>query len=53
MDITFRDWLIKRTDNSFWEYGDNWDTRSTQHPNIKGYKLIADELFNFISNVKW
>lgn len=53
MNITFRDWLIKRTDNSFWEYGDNWETRSTQHPNIKGYKLIAAELFNFISNVKW
>jgi len=53
MNTTFRYWLINRTDNSFWEYGDNWDTRSTQHPNIKGYKLIADELFNFISNIKW
>lgn len=52
MEITFRDWLIKNTDESFWEYTDNWDKRSTQHPNIKGYKLIADELNKFITNIK-
>lgn len=52
MEITFRDWLIKNTDESFWEYIDNWDKRSTQHPNIKGYKLIADELNKFITNTK-
>jgi len=50
---TFRDWLIQRTDETFWEHKERWDTRCTQHPTIKGYKLIADELFSFISNIKW
>ena len=45
---TFRDWLIKRTDSTYWEYNENWDTRSTQHPNVKGYELIGNELYNFI-----
>ena len=48
---TFRDWLIERTDESFWEHKERWDTRGTQHPNLKGYKLIGEELANFINDV--
>ena len=48
---TFRDWLIERTDESFWEHKERWDTRGTQHPNLKGYKLIGEELANFIIDV--
>ena len=50
---TFRNWLIKRTDSTFWEYNENWESRSTQHPNTNGYKLIGDELYNFIQSIKW
>ena len=49
---TVRDWLIERTDDTFWEYKERWDTRGTQHPNIKGYKLIADEVERFIKEKK-
>lgn len=49
---TFRDWLIKRTDDSFWEHKERWDTRGTQHPNLKGYELIANELYKFIKTKK-
>lgn len=49
---TFRDWLIKRTDDSFWEHKERWDTRGTQHPNLKGYELIASELYKFIKTKK-
>lgn len=49
---TFRDWLIKRTDDSFWEHKERWDTRGTQHPNLKGYELIANELYKFIKSKK-
>lgn len=49
---TFRDWLIKRTDETFWEHKERWDTRGTQHPNVKGYELIGNELYNFIKLMK-
>jgi hypothetical protein len=48
---TFRNWLIERTDETFWEHKDRWDTRGTQHPNVLGYKMIGDELANFINNL--
>lgn len=51
-DKTIRDWLIERTDDTFWEYKDRWDTRGTQHPNSMGYKLIADEIERFIKEKK-
>lgn len=49
---TFRDWLIQRTDETFWEHKERWDTRGTQHPNVKGYELIGNELYNFIKLMK-
>lgn len=53
MQVTIREWLINNTDKTYWEYEQDWDFRSTQHPNIKGYELISEELFNFINNIKW
>jgi hypothetical protein len=35
-----------------WEHKERWDTRGTQHPNIKGYELIAEELGKFIDSQK-
>lgn len=51
MKQSFRDWLIERTDETFWEFKEKWETRGTQHPNIKGYRMIADELATFINDV--
>lgn len=53
MKTTFREWLIQNTDETYWEYQEDWDNRSTQHPNVKGYNLISDELYRFISDIKW
>jgi hypothetical protein len=46
---TMRDFLIEFNDYDMWEYKERWDTRGTQHPNSKGYQLIADELHRFIN----
>jgi lysophospholipase L1-like esterase len=46
---TMRDFLIEFNDYDMWEYKERWDTRGTQHPNSKGYQLIADELYRFIN----
>ena len=46
---TMRDFLIEFNDYDMWEYKERWDTRGTQHPNAKGYQLIADELHRFIN----
>lgn len=50
---SFREWLIKQTDESYWEYIERWDTRITQHPNIKGYKKISEELYNFVNKIRF
>jgi len=47
-NVTMRDWLIRYNDESMWEHKERWDTRGTQHPNLKGYKLISSELAKFI-----
>ncbi len=47
--ITFRDFLNKTNRLDIWEYQDaNFKTRATQHPNKEGYKLISEELYNYI-----
>jgi len=49
MDITFRDFLNNTNRLDIWEYQDaNYNTRATQHPNTNGYKLISEELYNYI-----
>lgn len=48
LKLSFRDVLNNLNKKDIWEHGDKYDTRATQHPNKKGYKIIAEELFNFI-----
>jgi hypothetical protein len=45
----FRDFLNRTKRIDVWEYQDaTYEDRPTQHPNQHGYKLIGDELYNFI-----
>ena len=48
---TLRDHIISFHPNNskYWEDGKPWENIVGKHPNQFGYKLIADELFNFIS----
>jgi hypothetical protein len=48
---TFVDFLINLNRKDIWEDGCHW-TKSTagKHPNSIGYKLIADELYQYIIN---
>jgi len=52
LKLSFRDLLNKMNRKDIWEHVDRYDTRATQHPNKEGYKIIADELFNFIKSNK-
>ena len=46
---TFRHFLLKTNKKDIWEYQDeSYKTRATQHPNKDGYKLISEELYNYI-----
>jgi hypothetical protein len=46
---TFRDFLNNTNRLDIWEHQDaNFKTRATQHPNKEGYKLISEELYNYI-----
>lgn len=46
---TFRDLLNDTNRLDIWEHTDaNFKTRATQHPNIAGYNLISEELYNYI-----
>lgn len=46
---TFRDFLLKTNRLDVWEHQDaNYETRATQHPNKNGYKLISEEIYNYI-----
>jgi hypothetical protein len=44
-----RDFLNETDRDDIWEHLDNFKTRPTQHPNIKGYKIVAEELYRFIT----
>lgn len=47
--ITFRDFLNNTNRLDIWEHQDaNFKTRATQHPNSLGYKLISEEIYNYI-----
>lgn len=52
LKLSFRDVLNNLNRKDIWEHRDKYDTRATQHPNKKGYKIIAEELFNFIKTNK-
>ena len=45
---TIRDFLNTTNREDIWEHIDNYKDRPTQHPNIEGYKLISDLVYNFI-----
>ena len=47
---TIRDFLNETNRDDIWEHLDNFKTRPTQHPNKEGYKLVAEELYKFITN---
>ena len=52
LKLSFRDVLNNLNRKDIWEHEDKYDSRATQHPNKKGYKIIAEELFNFIKTNK-
>ena len=45
---TIRDFLIKVSDESAWEYPNPFEEIPSKHPNENGYKLISEELYNYI-----
>jgi hypothetical protein len=45
---TIRDFLNETNREDIWEHIENYKDRPTQHPNIDGYKLISDMLYDFI-----
>lgn len=48
-DKTFADFLINTKRSDVWEDGTYWTENTVgKHPNNNGYKLIANELYNFI-----
>jgi hypothetical protein len=47
---TMANLLIDTNRKDVWEDGNNWiSTTAGKHPSNNGYKLIADELYKFIS----
>jgi hypothetical protein len=46
---TIRDLLNSTNRDDIWEHIENYKDRPTQHPNIEGYKLISEVVYNFIS----
>ena len=45
---TIRDFLIKISDESAWEYPEPFEIIPSKHPNEKGYNLISEEFYNYI-----
>ena len=45
---TIRDLLNNTNRNDIWEHIENYKDRPTQHPNIEGYKLISETIYDFI-----
>jgi len=52
LEYTFRELLNNTNRKDIWEHLDRYDTRATQHPNKEGYKIISDELYQFIKQNK-
>ena len=46
---TIRDFLNNTNREDIWEHIEDYKDRPTQHPNIEGYKLISEVVYNFIS----
>jgi hypothetical protein len=45
---TIRDLLNSTNRDDIWEHIENYKDRPTQHPNIEGYRLISEIIYNFI-----
>jgi hypothetical protein len=45
---TIRDFLNNTNRDDIWEHIEDYRDRPTQHPNIEGYKLISNILYDFI-----
>jgi hypothetical protein len=45
---TIRDFLIKVSDESAWEYPNPFEEIPSKHPNENGYNLISEEIYNYI-----
>lgn len=48
---TVRDFLNETNREDIWEHIENYKDRPTQHPNINGYKLISNVLYDFIMKI--
>jgi lysophospholipase L1-like esterase len=46
---TIRDYLNSTNIENIWEHIEDYKNRATQHPNIEGYKIISEIIYNFIS----
>jgi hypothetical protein len=45
---TIRDLLNSTNRDDIWEHIENYKDRPTQHPNIEGYCLISEIIYDFI-----
>ena len=45
---TIRDLLNSTNRDDIWEHAENYKDRPTQHPNIEGYRLISEIIYDFI-----
>jgi hypothetical protein len=45
---TIRDFIVKISDETAWEYPEPFEVIPSKHPNKKGYNLISEELYNYI-----
>ena len=45
---TIRDYIVKVSDESAWEYPNSFEEIPSKHPNEKGYNLISEEIYNYI-----
>jgi hypothetical protein len=45
---TIRDFLNNTNRPDIWEHIEDYKNRPTQHPNIEGYKIISEIVYDFI-----
>ncbi|MEY4332332.1 MAG: hypothetical protein RLZZ196_1070 [Bacteroidota bacterium] len=45
---TIRDYIVRVSDETAWEYPEPFDVIPSKHPNKKGYNLISEEIYNYI-----
>jgi lysophospholipase L1-like esterase len=50
---TIRDLLNSTNRDDIWEHTENYKDRPTQHPNIEGYRLISEIIYDFIKKTHY